>query len=51
MYAKHKSFCVMIYDSYMIIAICFYVISLRNTYVATYVLYMFIYANFTRICM
>ena len=43
-------FCVMIYDSYMI-AICFYAINMRNTYVATYVLYMFTYAKFTRICM
>ena len=50
MYAKHKSFCVMIYDSYMI-AICLYAINMRNTYVATYVLYMFTYAKFTRICM
>ena len=43
-------FCVMIYDSYMI-AIYFYAINMRNTYVATYVLYMFNYAKFTRICM
>ena len=49
-YAKHKSFCVMIYDSYMI-AMWFYAINMRNTNVATYVLYMFTYAKFTRKCM
>ena len=49
-YAKQRSFCVMIYDLYMI-AICFYAINMRNTHVATYVLYMFTYEKFTRMCM